>query len=196
MRIISGRFKRYTLTPIPNNIKLIRPTSDYTRECIFNILHSMHAENLKSDNFMTGKYVLDMFAGAGTLGLEAISRGAQHVHFVDISSLSCNLITRNINKLGVHNHATVSSMDALKFDVYNKSKKVNYVFIDPPYSSGLINSALDSIHQKRLLSDNALIICEHGVKDELISHSAFELVFSKKHRKTHLLFLRYTNDDI
>ena len=136
MRIVAGTARGRKLT-VPSNSK-IRPTKDRVREAIFNSLHSY--------GLIEDLHYLDLFAGTGSLGLEALSRGANSVVFVDNNELSVNTITHNLEMLGFDNKAEVRYQDAT---MYLKEKKdFDVAILDPPYEFGLWNELLSQIKSK------------------------------------------------
>lgn len=180
MRIISGKCKGRKLLSISG--RDIRPTSDRIRESIFNII----AQKVK------GTVVLDLFAGTGALGIEALSRGAEHAFFIDISDRALDVVKGNIIKCNIINHATLIHRDITKrssFALINR--KIDLVFMDPPYSSGLIFKALKQVVSLDYLADNALIIAEHSIKEK-ISHinSGLDIKDQRKYGRTLITFLQ------
>jgi len=177
MRIVSGKFKGRILFSPPESAKL-RPTSDMTRESIFNVV--------RSDIF--DSTFLDLFAGSGAVGFEAISEGAKFAVFVDKNPMSITTIKKNIALLGIAKQSTVIKKDVLQFlaspclDLLDK--KFDIVFIDPPYASLLAGTTLKALASCDFLSENAIVIAEHSSKEFLESsilgsHSLKE--FQQKH---------------
>lgn len=159
MRIIAGQFKGLNLK-MPRGI---RPTSDKVREALFDIL----GQNLYQ------KDVLDLFAGSGALGLEALSRGAKKVVLVDANPKCIKAIQENIAKC----HITDDKLPMINFyhlDVFKAIKlftqekqKFDLIFLDPPYYQGLAKKSLISIEQSDILTRNTLVVAEHYKKDIL-----------------------------
>jgi len=146
MRVISGAARGRTLKE-PSGFS-IRPTSDMVKESIFNIIQFD----------IEGRRVLDLFAGTGQLGIEALSRGAGSVVFVDIKTEAVRLIKENLKICGFSDMATVCARDALRF--LENDEKFDLIFIDPPYESSLVKSALMKIIEFDKLNTNGIIICE------------------------------------
>ncbi|HJM99887.1 MAG TPA: 16S rRNA (guanine(966)-N(2))-methyltransferase RsmD [Acidimicrobiales bacterium] len=146
MRIVAGTARGRKLT-VPSNSK-IRPTKDRVREAIFNSLHSHGlVEDLR---------YLDLFAGTGSLGLEALSRGANSVVFVDNNELSINTITHNLQMLEFDSKAEVRHQDAV---MYLKEKRdFDVAILDPPYEFGLWNQLLSQIKSKVVVIETSQII--------------------------------------
>ena len=152
MRIITGEYRGRKLeTPIDDRI---RPTSDKVKEAMFNLLM----------NDVYGSVCVDLFAGTGGLGLEALSRGAKKCYFCDNSKDSLNLIKRNIARCGAEKRSVVLAGDFVK--VLSGLREPADVFIlDPPYRDGLYEKCLDLIDSLDLLTNEGIIIAEHGVRD-------------------------------
>src|SRR6478609_9394004 len=129
MRIVAGRFKGRSLaTP---KTQAVRPTSDRLRETIFNILAHAYGDPV------TGARVLDLFAGTGALGLEALSRGASFAQFVDDSTEGRGLLRENIEAMGVAGITKVFRRDATRLGDIKPNQPFTLVFCDPPYGKGL-----------------------------------------------------------
>ncbi len=156
MRIVAGLYKGFNLKA-PNSLKT-RPTSDRARETIFNILNNyiQDYEELK---------VLDIFAGSGALGLEALSRGAIAATFIEIDREAINIIHSNINHLKVNDVCKVLRLDATRLP--HASKKFNLIFIDAPYDKGLTKKALSELSEKKWIDENAIIVIETSVSENL-----------------------------
>ncbi|MGC9124896.1 MAG: 16S rRNA (guanine(966)-N(2))-methyltransferase RsmD, partial [Caldisericaceae bacterium] len=139
----------------------IRPTSDMTRESIFNVVRSK----------LIGANFLDLFAGSGAMGLEALSEGAKLSVFVDKSSLSIATIRKNIKLLGVADESIVVKKDVLQFleKPYSEiaATKFDLIFIDPPYASKLASQTLAVLTNSDLMSEGAIIIAEHSSIERL-----------------------------
>ncbi len=183
MRIISGQCKGRKLSMIPGWD--IRPTSDRVREAIFNII----GRDVK------GKIVLDLFAGSGAFGLEALSRGALYAFFIDNSYSSFKIVEKNASICNFTDKFRFIRRDILKLTSLRSfmDKSAEIVFMDPPYKSGLINKTLKHPALLECLSDDALIIAEHSVKEEIDNNlSELEITDQRKYGKTFVTFLRKT----
>ena len=144
MRVITGTAKGRKLKTPPDYD--VRPTTDNVKECLFNII-----------NFdIEGRRVLDLFAGTGQLGIEALSRGAAEAVFVDCSSNALKIVKENLKLCGFS--APVILSDAVSF--LKGASKFDIIFIDPPYDGGLYEPALEAICEFDLLNDNGIIIVE------------------------------------
>jgi len=135
----------------------LRPTSAKVREAIFNILAPR----------ISGARFLDLFAGTGAVGIEALSRGAGHVVFVDSNTQRCSLIKDVLEKFGLASHATIVKSDAATFLKKEPSQPFDIIFIDPPYASDELEKALDIIDNSNIMSDNGVVIAEHSSKKTL-----------------------------
>lgn len=161
MRIVSGSHrKRRIATPDGRNT---RPTSDQTRESVFNILE--HAEWALP---LDGAHVMDIFAGSGALGLEAISRGADYCLFVERDPKALTAIRKNIDHFGLSaDQARLHRFDATKLKVApgNRPAPFTHVFMDPPYKKGLWQPTLRRLPP--YLADGAVIMLEEGIEAEI-----------------------------
>jgi 16S rRNA (guanine966-N2)-methyltransferase len=154
MRIVAGKFRGKTLlTPGDDSI---RPTSDRVRESIFNILVSCIGHDF------TGLKVLDLFAGTGALGLEAMSRGAASVVFVDTSAEARGLIRDNIEAFGLGGVAKLLRRDATDLGPAGTMSGIGLAFLDPPYSKGLGERALAQLRDGNWLDPGATIVLEES----------------------------------
>lgn len=148
MRIIAGDYKGRRLTsPMDDRV---RPTSDKVKEAIFSILM----------NEIYGSNVLDLFSGSGNLGLEALSRGAEHCWFADSSRDSLKLIRENISYCKANDKATVLAGDFRKV-LARLTTPMDIILLDPPYNMGMLPECFDLIEEYDLLAENGLIIAEH-----------------------------------
>ena len=153
MRVISGTARGRKLLE-PDGMK-IRPSTDKVKESLFNIIQFD----------IEGRRVLDMFAGSGQLGIEALSRGAASCVFVDESTEAIRLVNANLQRCGLEKAATVVRGDA--FSYLEHGGKFDIVFIDPPYDTTHIDRALERIIEFDILKDNGIIICESRVEKEI-----------------------------
>lgn len=149
MRVISGIAKGRKIDALQG--KNTRPTSDRVKEALFGILHFKCVDAL----------VLDLFSGSGSLGIEAISRGAQKVYFNDQDPAAAQLIRKNIQKLGFEEKAQVFSLPYQEAINRTSQIKFDIVLLDPPYGLGLENDALSLLLQKDMLAEDAFICIEH-----------------------------------
>lgn len=163
MRISGGLAKgRRTATKSllkSSNGEVLRPTSSKVREAIFDIIK----------NRIEGASFVDLYAGTGTVGLEALSRGADRAFFVEPKRLRTNTIKENAVKFGFREKAVVTETNALKFlkSASKENKKFDIFFLDPSYFSEEIINSLRVIGEKKLLTDNGMVIAEHFFKKKL-----------------------------
>ena len=144
MRVITGTARGRKLRE-PKNMD-IRPTTDKVKESLFSIIQFD----------IEGRRVLDLFAGTGQLGIEALSRGAKSVTFVDQSNEAVAIVKENLKNCGFS--AQVVRDDSVSF--LERCGKFDLIFLDPPYASGLVESALRKINKFDILADGGIIICE------------------------------------
>lgn len=183
MRIIGGKYRGRKLnSPADKNI---RPTSDRLRESIFNILGHFSSAGL------TGARILDVFAGSGAMGLEALSRGAAHASFFDNSAKSLKLIKSNIAVLAVGEKTTIRSVTAPIFPIAIQPYDV--IFLDPPYNLCVINDSLIELVQKDYINDKSIIIVEYLRSDTLILPDFFSIIKEKTCGNSYFCFLMYSH---
>lgn len=184
MRIISGVNKGRNLVDLGKGDPLahLRPTSDRVRESIFNLIIGGRFGN-KLENC----YILDMFAGTGALGLEALSRGARSVLFVDNGQRAIQLLRKNISICGMENKATIVKTDATKKLPIPQKNSFDLVFIDPPYGKGLGLKALKILTEYELLNKETLIILEEG--EQINSIEGFSIDDCRRYGSSYAHFL-------
>ncbi|MEM6465691.1 MAG: 16S rRNA (guanine(966)-N(2))-methyltransferase RsmD [Pseudomonadota bacterium] len=157
MRIVAGQFRGRKLAEVGagDAAARLRPTSDRVRESLFNILETGDFPGVD------GARVLDLFAGTGALGFEALSRGAAFALFVDDGPAARALIRENIDALGVIGTTKLYRRDATRLGE-NRGKPYDYVFLDPPYGQGLGERALASARAGGWLAEGAVVVWEEG----------------------------------
>jgi 16S rRNA (guanine966-N2)-methyltransferase len=185
MRIISGICRGRKLTPLKGPD--IRPTSDRIKETLFNILGPKvrHAQ------------VLDLFAGTGALGLEALSRGAAHTVFVDRSETACDIIRQNIHRCGFPAQATVVRQDLFSPGTHAAivCRQFDLIFLDPPYDNGYVLKTLEQKNPASFLSETGIIVAEHAAHEILPSSlNGLDIFRQKKYSRTTISFLTRTQD--
>jgi 16S rRNA (guanine966-N2)-methyltransferase len=184
MRIIGGQFKgRAIAAPTGRDT---RPTSDRTREAVFNILE--HADWSPG---LEGRRVLDLFAGAGGLGLEAMSRGAAFALFVETDAAARGAIRDNIEVLGLFGTTRIHRRDATDLGVKpaGLGAPFDLVFLDPPYHKGLGERALKRLKSGGWLTDDALVVLECAA-DEALAHDGYFLLDERGYGAAKVVFLR------
>ena len=167
MRIVGGKFRGKALTSPEDDS--IRPTADRTRESVFNILASRLGPSLD------GLRVLDLFAGTGALGLEALSRGATHVIFVDTGAEARGLIRDHIEAFGAGGVTKLLRRDATTLGDAGTMGPVDLVFLDPPYGKGLGERALLSLRAGGWLKPETLLVLEESSEVPVILPDGFAL---------------------
>jgi 16S rRNA (guanine966-N2)-methyltransferase len=182
MRIVGGRFRGRTLTA-PTSQE-VRPTSDRLRESLFNILAHAYGDPV------TGARVLDLFAGTGALGLEALSRGAAFVLFVDQGAEARALIRENVAPLGVGGVTRLFRRDATKLGPAHPVEPFSLVFLDPPYGKGLAGKALASAQAGGWLAPEALAVVEEAAEPGFRAPPGFDEIERRAYDDTELIFLR------
>jgi len=180
MRVISGTARGRKLKE-PAGSK-IRPTSDRVKESVFTIVQFD----------IEGRRVLDLFAGTGQYGIEALSRGAKKSVFVDSARESIKLIHENLKICGFEEHASVYGENALRF--LENEEKYDLIFVDPPYDTGLIDKALGKIVLFDKLNINGIIICE--LKAETPSPAVTQpYKMQKEYRYGNVKIIKYTREE-
>jgi 16S rRNA (guanine966-N2)-methyltransferase len=182
MRIVAGRFRGAALaTPKGQDI---RPTSDRVREAVFNILlHGLSAE-------IEGARVLDLFAGTGALGLEAMSRGAAFALFVEDGVEARGLIRRNTEALGLMGATRIYRRDATRLGAAGTLAPFGLVFADPPYGRGAAEAALASAAQGGWLIPGALAVVEEAAEAPFAPPPGFDLLDRRLYGGTAVHFLK------
>ena len=185
MRIVGGSFKgRGIATPAG---RTTRPTSDRAREAVFNIL--AHADWAPS---LEGARVLDVFAGSGALGFEALSRGAAFCLFVETDDAARGAIRDNIEAFGLFGATRVHRRDATQLGPRpgSQAESFNLVFLDPPYGKGLGEQALDALRAGNWLSEDALIVFERGADEDYFATVVWDKINTKTYGAAQVLFLK------
>ncbi|HEY0918985.1 16S rRNA (guanine(966)-N(2))-methyltransferase RsmD [Devosia sp.] len=184
MRIVAGKYRGKALLSPPD--ESIRPTSDRAREAIFSIIGSRLGPHLG------GLRVLDLFAGTGALGLEALSRGAASVCFVDTGSEARGLIRDHIDAFGVGGVTKLLRRDATSLGPAGTLGPFDLVFLDPPYGKGLGEKALASLAEGNWLAPESLIVFEEGADAEVDLPPGYLVELQRDYGAACVRLLRYS----
>lgn len=184
MRVTGGKYGGRALVPPPD--MRVRPTSDKVRQAIFNIL--MHRDFDRGFTPENAK-VIDLFAGTGALGIEALSHGAKFCLFVDDAPESRALIRSNVEALHLTGASKIWRRDATDLGPLNAGAggPFDLVFLDPPYRKNLIAKALASLDAGGWLAPNALIVAESAA-DETVAADGFTILDTREYGETRILF--------
>ncbi len=182
MRIITGRAKGIKLETLKGDAT--RPTSERTKEAVFSMLQFD----------LEGREVLDLFAGSGQMGLEAVSRGAKGATFVDKSKEAAAIIAKNIEKTRLSESCRLLCSDVNDFiRAFRNKKKYDIVFIDPPYALRAAASTLEALLANEMLKNTSIIVCESEEEDifekSLELKEKFEVVRVAKYGVAHVTVL-------
>lgn len=183
MRVIAGKAKGSKLYSLDGLD--VRPTLDRVKESLFSILYP----------YLMDASVLDLFAGSGSLGIEALSRGAKSCTFVDVSRMSCECVERNLNKTGLSDLAVVRKISAENF-LKVSSEIYDIIFLDPPYSKGMEDVVIKNISS--CIHEDTIIVLETEVIPK--KYSGFEILRQAKYGRVYITLLkketRYENSNI
>lgn len=183
MRVISGKARGTKLSSIES--LSTRPTLDRVKESLFNIIQN----NLK------GAVVLDLFAGSGQLGIEALSRGADKAYLCDINRDAVKMIKQNLEKTKLKDKAVVINEDYKKaLRILNTNEKFDIIFIDPPYKEDIaVDSIIDIIHESRLKENGIMIIETDEIERDLREINKIEnikIIDQSKYGRASLIFIK------
>lgn len=169
MRISAGKFKNRNLEFVSN--ETTRPTASVVREALFS----------KIQLDLEGKIFLDLFSGSGSVGIEALSRGAGKTFFVEKNRKNAEIIKRNLETCKASkDEFEIAIADFLMF-LERSNEKFDFIFIDPPYKNlEFYSKAAEIVERRKLLADDGIIICEHEAKNEIML-DGFELQTRKKY---------------
>ncbi len=190
MRIVSGRFGGRALKA-PGDARL-RPTSDKVRQAVFNILEH---RDLASGFAIEGARVVDLFAGTGALGLEALSRGARYCLFIDDAAESRALIRDNVEALGLTGASKIWRRDASKLGQLDTLAPFDLAFLDPPYRKGLVAPALEGLASGGWLNESALAVVELAEDETIPAVPGFAPLDDRIYGDTRVGFLRHGHPD-
>lgn len=192
LRVVGGRLKGRALR-VPGRGtaegRALRPTADRVRESLFNVL-AHGVEGLE----LAGATVIDVFAGSGALGFEALSRGAGHAVFIDDAPAALNCVRDNAARLGLARAVTILKLDARKLPPPPLAAKAPaaLAFLDPPYGSGLAAAALAGLAAKGWLAPDAIAVAEVEAAEPLPAPKGFRAFDERIYGRARLVFLRCT----
>ncbi len=166
MRVITGSAKGRRLETLSGDD--VRPTTDRVKEAVFSIIQFQ----------VPGRDFLDLFAGSGQMGIEALSRGAKTATFVDSAKQALSVIRKNLKSAGLEENARVFSMDSIGF-LTLKGGEFDVAFLDPPYKSGLLQSSLALL--PGAMRKSGVILCESPLDEEL-PQNAGDFVLDREYR--------------
>ena len=177
MRVIAGIRKGLKLKS-PDD-ESVRPTTDRVKESVFNIIQ----------RYLPSDRVLDLFAGSGALGIEALSRRSKHCVFVDSGKKSLSLVRENVKLSGFSDCAELILSDSLSY-LNGACKPFDIIFLDPPYNKGLLAPVLDKIYERNLLCDDGIILVETEKNGETAEHIGFYVLRKALYGKTVITVLK------
>jgi 16S rRNA (guanine966-N2)-methyltransferase len=188
MRIISGSYKgKKILEP---KDKKTRPLKDITKESIFNII--MHSNKFKI-NFVNS-YILDLFSGVGSFGIECLSRGAKKVIFIENYSGVLPVLKKNISSL-----SKIKNYEIIEKDIYNENvflkldNQFDIIFLDPPYKDKNLENLLNEIKDQKILNKNGIIILHRHKNEKDSLQPSFQIIEQKVYGISKIIFLSYLN---
>lgn len=184
-KVISGSLKGRNIKGF--DIEGTRPTMDRVKESVFSIIQ----------NNINNSIVLDLFAGSGNLGIEAISNGAKLTYFNDKNKKCLNVIKSNLDNFNILDKGILTNMDYCDaINYYSNNKiKFNIVFLDPPYKDKIINEILDKLLKKNLLYEKALIICE-STNNEIFMHENLLLIKERRYGEKKVFIYEYRENNV
>ena len=177
MKIISGKYKGRNLEG--HNLDGTRPTMERVKESLFAIIQ----------NHVDEAVVLDLFSGSGNLGIEALSEGASYAYLVDFNKKAADTIKKNLNTIGIK-EAEVINLDYKKALNYLKDKKIDLIFLDPPYKTDFIEQSIKLIDEYNMLNEDGLIICENDSLDKIVYPDNYEVVKDRKYGDKWVVILK------
>jgi 16S rRNA (guanine(966)-N(2))-methyltransferase RsmD len=166
MRVNTGTARGMTLETLPGE-DIVRPTSQKVKEAILSALQF----------FIPGATMLDLFAGSGQMGIEALSRGASHCVFVDNSREAISVIKKNLNKTGLFRSASVAETDAVRYVQRNRNR-FSFIYADPPYRKDIAGGLVE--HLGKLLEDGGLAAVE-AEREAVLPEESDELILRKRY---------------
>ncbi|MFA6455670.1 MAG: 16S rRNA (guanine(966)-N(2))-methyltransferase RsmD [Bacteroidota bacterium] len=184
MRVIAGKYKNRRLETVPDNS--VRPATDKVKGAIFNVLQSRV-------NWTTAK-VLDLYAGSGSVGIEALSRGATNCIFVEKSRNALQFLKSNIESIGADHEANVIYGDV---DQFIESTRMTFtvIFADPPYALEALKDIPNKIFEKGMIARDGYLIIEHPARYEFAQNSLWEVAVQKVYGNTSVSFFQHKKSE-
>ncbi len=177
MKIISGKYKGRNLQG--HDLNGTRPTMERVKESLFAMIQS----------YIDDAVVLDLFSGSGNLGIEALSEGAAFAYLVDYNKKATDTIKNNLKTIGITN-AEVINLDFKKALNYLKDKKMDLIFLDPPYKTDFIEQSINLIDEYNMINEDGLIICENDSLDKIIYPNNYQVVKDRKYGDKWVVILK------
>ena len=179
MKVISGLYKGRKIEGY--DLAGTRPTMERVKESLFAIIQ----------NNLNNSIVLDLFAGSGNLGIEALSQGAKYAYLVDSNKKATSTIKQNLSTLGIDN-AEALNMDYEKALSYLKDQQIKFdlIFLDPPYKTNYIEKSIELITKYNLLTESGLIICESDSLDKIVYNEDYKIIKEKKYGDKWVVILK------
>ena len=186
MRIIGGNFKgKKILEPKDNET---RPLKDLTKESIFNIINHSNKFSINLEK----SYVLDLFSGTGSFGLECLSRNARHVSFVENYKGILTILKKNLlNLKTINNYSIIEKNILIDYDFLEKKEKFDIIFLDPPYKEKKISNILNSLYKHKTLRPDGVIIIHRHKKEEDNFPEKFKIIEEKKYGVSKIIFGKF-----
>lgn len=176
VRINSGKYKGRVIEGF--SLEGTRPTMERVKESLFAMLQ----------NKIDSSIVLDLFAGSGNLGIEALSEGASYAYFVDNNKKAIKTIENNLKKLNINNATII--LDDYQKALKKIDKKIDIVFLDPPYKTNYIETSINEIEKNNILNIDGLIVCESDTIDKIIFPEKYQVVKEKKYGDKFIVIIK------
>lgn len=176
MRINSGKYKGRIIEGF--TLEGTRPTMERVKESLFAMLQNEVKEAI----------VIDLFAGSGNLGIEALSEGASYAYFVDNNKKAIKTIENNLKKLNINNATII--LDDYQKALKKIDKKIDIVFLDPPYKTNYIETSINEIEKNNILNIDGLIVCESDAIDKIIFPEKYQVVKEKKYGDKFIVIIK------
>ena len=188
MRIISGQFKgKKILEP---KDKKTRPLKDLVKESIFNIIYHSKKFNIIIENSV----ILDLFSGVGSFGIEALSRGALHVKFIENYNIVIPILKKNLKKIGFEEKSEIIEKDIFNELNFEKiGQEFDIIFFDPPFREKNISVLIDKIYKSKILKRSGIMIIHRNSKENEILTPKIKIIEKKKYGVSKIIFGNFSN---